>query len=193
MPSYEAFDTDVLVKEIRNGNQKAFFELSSRFGGIIKDIANITDVCESEREDLYQEGLIGLYKAAITYDASMNATFNTYATVCIKHSIYSSLRIYFSKKNRLVRTSCSFDEVLTEQCPDSRTEPEKLFIEKESIRLIKESVDSTLSSYEREVFKLFLKGLSYEAIARLLSTTPKSVDNAIQRIRGKLKKIIRDS
>lgn len=191
MPFYTDYGTDELVREVASGNQKAFFELSARFSGIIKDISNTVNISENEKDDIYQEGLIGLYKAAITYTPCKGASFPTYAAICIKHSIYSSLRVYFSKKNEPVRFGSSFDEAVAEQCPDSCTEPEKVFIEKENIRIIKESIDSSLSLYERKVFKLFLKGLSYEAIAKLLSTTPKSVDNAIQRIRGKLKKFIK--
>ena len=191
MPSYTSYDNDSLVREIAGGNQKAFFELSARFDGIIRDIASVSYVDASQREDLYQEGLIGLYRAALTFDATKGASFPTYATVCIRHSIYSSLRDYFSKKNEPVRSSFSFEEAVAEQCPDSRTEPEKLLLEKENLRLIMEEIDTSLSAYERDVFKLFLKGTSYEVIARLLSTTPKSVDNAIQRIRGKLKKFIK--
>lgn len=191
MPFYTDYGTDELVCEVASGNQKAFFELSSRFSSTIKNISNAVDISESEKDDLYQEGLIGLYKAALTYTSHKNASFYTYATVCIKHSIYSSLRVYFSKKNEPVRFGESLDEAVAEQCPDLCTEPEKVFIEKESIRIIKESIDSSLSSYERRVFKLFLKGMSYEDIAKLLLTTPKSVDNAIQRIRGKLKKFIK--
>ena len=191
MPFYTDYGTDELVSEVASGNQKAFFELSARFGSLVKDISSSVSISESEKDDIYQEGLIGLYKAALTYIPNKGAAFSTYAAICIKHSIYSSLRVYFSKKNEPVRFGSSLDEAFAEQCPDSCTEPEKVFIEKENIRLIKESIDSTLSTYEIRVLKLFLKGLSYEDIAKLLLTTPKSVDNAIQRIRGKLKKFIK--
>ena len=191
MPFYTDCGTEDLVREISMGNQKAFFELSARFSGLIKDISNSANVSESEKDDIYQEGLIGLYKAAVTFDPQRGASFSTYATLCIKHNIYSSVRVYFSKKNDPVRFGSPLDETIAEQCPDLCTEPEKLLIEKESLRIIKESIDSSLSKYERQVFKLFLKGLSYEEIAKLLSTTPKSVDNAIQRIRGKLKKFLK--
>jgi RNA polymerase sporulation-specific sigma factor len=191
MPSHSDLSTQELVKAVSEGDQKLFFELSSRHEGMIKDILGTVDITPSEKDDLYQEALIGLYKAALTYDPNRDTSFSTYAYLCIKHSIYSALRVYFSKKNYPVRIGSSLDDLLTSPCPDLCTEPEKVFIEKENIRLIKESLDTSLSQYERDVFKLFLKGLSYESIAVALSTSPKSVDNAIQRIRGKLKKFIR--
>ncbi len=191
MPLYSAYSTEELVREIRLGDKKAFFELSKRFDGIINRISGVADIDSAEKEDLYQEGLLGLYRASITFDESKNASFQTYATLCIKHSIYSSLRVYFSKKNNPVRTGSPIDDATAVQCPDSCTDPEKLLLEKENLRLIKESIDTLLSEYERNILKLFLKGLSYEVIANALSTSPKSVDNAIQRIRGKLKKFIK--
>ena len=191
MPLYSAYSTETLVNEIRLGDHKAFFELSKRFDGIINRISGVTDVDKDEKEDLYQEGLLGLYRAALTFEPSRNASFQTYATLCIKHSIYSSLRVYFSKKNNPVRTGSPIDDVTAVQCPDLCTDPEKLLLEKENLRIIKQSIDKLLSKYERDILKLFLKGLSYEVIANTLSTSPKSVDNAIQRIRGKLKKFIK--
>lgn len=180
-----------LVKKIVSGEESAFFDLSHEFDAMIKSIVNSATVNKGEKEDLYQEGLIGLYKAAINFDEGRGASFSTFAYLCIKHCIYSSIRVYFSKRNEPVRTSFSIDEVVASQFPDLCTDPEKLLIEKENIRLIKESVDSSLSEYERRVFKLFLSGLSYDDIAASLQTPQKSVDNAIQRIRGKLKKFIK--
>lgn len=190
MPSYSAFSDEQLADKLSNGCDEAFFELVCRFDATLHSLANVANVDESEKEDLYQEGLIGLYRAALTYDLSRGASFRTYAYLCIKHSIYSSLRVYFSKKNNPVRTGSVLDESLALQCPDSCTEPEKLLIERENLRSVKKLVDNSLSEYEKKVFKLFLKGHTYDSVAKLLSTSPKSVDNAIQRIRGKLKRFI---
>ena len=191
MPIYSAFTPEQLANEVSSGNQKAFFELSARFGAMIHEIVNSCEISAHEKEDLYQEGLIGLYKAALSYDPLRGASFSTYAYHCIKHSIFTFLRVYFSKKNEPVRAFSPIEEMAAEQCPDLCTDPEKLFIDKESVQVIKELVDTSLSKYERQVFKLFLGGRSYDAIAGILSTSSKSVDNAIQRIRGKLKKFIK--
>ena len=77
MPSFSAYSTDELVKELRFGNRKAFLELSNRFDGVIRRISNVADVDEVEKEDFYQEGLLGLYRAALTYEPSKNASFQT--------------------------------------------------------------------------------------------------------------------
>ncbi len=191
MTSYSNLSDEELAKRVSLGEQKAFSELSKRFDAMIKSASSSVSVDVSEKEDLYQEGLIGLYKAALAYDKERGASFSTFARLCVKHNIYSSIRVYFSKKNESVRISSPLDEVLVQQCPDLYTEPEKFLIEKENAKLLNQSVTTSLSEYERRVFKLFLKGLSYEDIACELSATAKSVDNAIQRIRGKLKKFIK--
>ncbi len=191
MPSYSHLSNEELAKKVSLGEQKAFVELSERFDSMIRDNLTHISVDTSEKEDLYQEGLIGLYKATLAYTHKRGASFSTLAYICIKHSIYSSVRVYFSKKNEPVRICSPYDELLAQQCPDFYAEPEKLFIEKENVQLIEELIDTSLSDYERRVFKLFLKGLSYEVIAKEFSTDTKSVDNAIQRIRGKLKKFVK--
>ena len=191
MMSYSTFTDEELAKKSSLGEQRAFSELSRRFDAMLRGILSGISIDLSEKEDLYQEGLIGLYKACLAYDKERGSSFSTYAYICAKHNIYSSIRVYFSKKNDLVRISSPIDEVPVQLCPDLQTEPQKSLIEKESAKLFTKSVSDILSSYEKAVLKLFLKGLSYEDIATNLSVSAKSVDNALQRIRGKLKKFIK--
>ncbi|MBO5908307.1 MAG: sigma-70 family RNA polymerase sigma factor [Clostridia bacterium] len=184
----------LLLSLIKEGNHDAFLELSKRYEGVVKRMAYSPKVTENEKDDLFQEGLIGLYKAAVTYDENSSATFSTFAYICIKHSIISALRIYYSNKNYPIRSSLSLDigedEISKIQGLGLITEPEKLMIEKESYEALMSKIDSELSAYERKVFKFFLQGMSYADISKRLQTSTKSVGNAIQRIRGKLKLLI---
>ena len=183
----------LLVDRIKKGNHDAFLELAGKYDHIIRKMANVPNIADDEKEDLYQEGLIGLYKASLTYDKSSDATFSTFAYICIKHSIISALRIYNSKKNYPIRSSLplDFDSDIAEiQGLGLITQPELLLIEKESYELLISKIDSELSKYERSILKLFLQGMSYGEISEKLQTSTKSVDNAIQRIRGKLKLLI---
>jgi RNA polymerase sporulation-specific sigma factor len=182
---------EALALEVSSGNHKAFFELAQRLNPIIYDIAAKYTINPSHKDDVYQEGLIGLYKAALTYSTEHKAAFSTYAYICIKNSIHSYIRKYFSKKTEPIRNYSAFDAIPSEPLFDLSAEPERLLIEKENRRQVRESIDSSLSDYERRVFGLFLRGLSYKDIAKHLSTSQKSVDNAIQRIRSKLKKLIK--
>ena len=182
-----------LVDLVKKGDHDAFLELAREFDNSIRKIANTPNVDDNEKKDLYQEGLIGLYKAALTYDNSSDATFSTFAYICIKHSIISALRIYNSKKNYPIRSSLPLDsdnDIAEIQGLGLITQPELLLIEKESYEILISKIDSELSKYERSILKLFLQGMTYGEISERLKTSTKSVDNAIQRIRGKLKLLI---
>ena len=184
-----------LVHLVKKGDQGAFTVLKSDFDSMIRGIISQSCPDVTEADDLYQEGLIGLYKASMTYRQDSDASFATYARVCIKHSIIYALLIYYGKKNYPVRSSLSLDsdeESITGiQNPGQVTEPECLFIEKESYEALLQRIDVTLSKMERSVLKLFLDGMTYGEISSRLSMSTKSVGNAIQRIRSKLKSLIR--
>lgn len=182
-----------LINRIKQGDHDAFLELAKEYDKYIRKMANTPSVDGNEAEDLFQEGLIGLYKAALTYESDSDASFSTFAYICIKHSIISALRIYNSKKNYPIRSSLplNFDGDVAEiQGLGLITQPELLLIEKENYEFLVSKIDSKLSKYERSILKLFLQGMTYGEISEKLQTSTKSVDNAIQRIRGKLKQII---
>ena len=185
-----------LVRLVKEGDQGAFTVLKSDFDSMIRGIVYGIEVISAEADDLYQEGLIGLYKAAMTYCEDSDASFSTYARVCIRHSVISAIRIYYGKKNFPVRSSLSLDsdEGDIGEIPNlgQVTEPECVLIEKENYEALLRKIDVTLSKMEREVLKLFLDGLSYGEISKRLRMSTKSVGNAIQRIRGKLKLLIQE-
>ncbi|MBE6701316.1 MAG: sigma-70 family RNA polymerase sigma factor [Ruminococcaceae bacterium] len=179
-----------LIDLIKSGDHDAFMKLSGEYDKMIRSLIQGYDISDSEKDDLYQEGLIGLYKASVTYSKTSDASFSTYAYVCIKHSIISSLRLYYNKKNYPVRSSVSLNNDIVIPGLEPVTEPERLIIEKEDYHLLMAKIDTSLSSYERDVLKLFLQGKSYAEMSKRLNMTTKSVGNAIQRIRGKLKNLI---
>ena len=181
------------VGSVQRGEQNAFAEIASEFEGVIRSIVAACNVDSEEREDLYQEGLVGLYKATLAYNFSMKASFPTFARICIKHSIISALRIYYGKKNYPIRSSLSLD--IDDEAEDIQglgpiSDPEGEFIEQEDYRSLLNVIDVSLSEMERKVLYLFIQGMSYGEISERLQITTKSVGNAIQRIRGKLKLFI---
>ncbi len=183
-----------LVRLVKSGDSDAFFKLKSDFDSVLRSVTAQCDVDSDEKEDLYQEGLIGLYKAALAYDENNGTPFSVFARVCIKHSINSALRIYYGKKNYPIRSYLPIDsdgdEVKEVQGLGPVTEPERLLIEKESYLTLLNIIDASLSAFERDVLKLYVQGRSYGEISKRLKVSAKSVDNAIQRIRGKLKLFI---
>lgn len=139
-------------------------------------------------DDIVQEGLIGLLSAVDSYEEGRGASFETYAITCIDNRIYTALRQDARKKNRPLNdyTPLSDEEGETRNAPVSES-PEELYILRETVRETIERINRNLSSFEKDVLALYLEGYSYLAISELLSSSPKSVDNALQRARRKLK------
>ena len=179
-------DSLALIYKAAHGNQDAFRSLAEKYEPLIHKLVGSFTVPEAERDDLFQEGLIGLYKAVLMYDPELSS-FGTFAYLCIKRSILSAVRSYQTTAVGL--TSLPEDEFsgLALGTADS---PETAFLHKESYALLLERIDSHLSDYENTVLRLYLTGVSHDLIAQRLATSRKSVDNAISRIRRKLRVLI---
>ena len=164
---------------IRNSsyNQDAITYLIIRYTKIIFHKANIlSDYC-NETEDLMQEGLLGLISAVSTYDFSTGIQFSTYANSCITNR----MKNYIKKNNKLK----IIDNYVTEKL--DTVSPESIVIEREEAEEFVQQIVKKLSKYEWNIFCLFLSGSQYEEIATKLHISIKSVDNAMQRVRLKLK------
>ena len=130
---------------------------------------------------------MGLLKAVNTYRPDENVKFSTYANVCVKNKIISSL-----KKNSLIGGVELDDEAIGDLFANEKTEsPEKIFIENERMDEVYKKITSALSEQEWKVFQLFLTGMAYNQMALNLGVTVKSVDNAMQRVRRKLKSVLK--
>lgn len=184
-----------LVVAVQNGDQNAFAELVTEYTSVIRSIvdAYVTDL--DEKEDIYQEGLLGLYKAAMTYRSNCGASFPTYSRICIKHSIVSALRTYYGKKNYPLISSVSIENYDDESGKAHGlgpvTDPECVLIEQEGYESLLSAIDVKLTQLERRVLKMFVQGMPYSDISKRLQISTKSVGNAVQRIRGKLKLFIK--
>lgn len=184
-----------LIEEVRNGGHAAFGTIAKEFSPMLQSMVYKLDVPAHEKDDLYQEGLIGLYKAVLFYNEKYSSFF-TFAHICAKRNILTALRSYLSKKNLALRTSVSIEDSAQSEymlCNESLSlgsDPEHMLVNKEQFEAFMKKKDECLSDYEKQVLKYFLKGLPYEKIASLLGKTPKSIDNAIQRIRNKLKLLV---
>ena len=172
-------------------------ELISRYMKLIWVKANTLANAVVDAEDLAQEGMIGLFKAIRDYSPDKAASFSTFASVCIRRQIQNAITNSNRKKhvplNSYVSLYMNSEEgdnfMLEERLSTSREEdPEKLLIAREQIEDRNARIKKELSKLEQQVLKLYLQGLSYEEIAEQLGKTEKSIDNALQRIRGKLSK-----
>lgn len=178
----ELNDADVALL-VRDGDSDAFVELAARYIPFIK--WRSSGFFTQEQEDLWQEGLLGLLNAAKTY-SSGNVPFCAYAKTCIVNRFISSAR-----KNAAEASAVTVPlEDETAFLSREETDPEKVFMQREYYRLLRQNVFCMLSVLERKVFFLFFEGYRYAEIADMLSVSEKAVDNAMQRVRKKLKRIL---
>lgn len=184
----EDYTDSQLACLVSNGNSAAFVELTARYMSLIRVKAAPFRGTMLEADDLCQEGLWGLLCAARTYDVSGKAAFRTYAGVCISNRIIMAYRAAASRKNSPLNNFVSLnDDGLEMDMPDSTTNPETVFMDRESVVAIQQRIQQNLSKTEQQVLILYLSGCSYHGVAAKLGITSKAVDNALQRVRLKLK------
>lgn len=200
MKRLEDCPDEELIDMYRDGNEQAIEHIFERYKHIVRKKAKAMYLAGGDSDDLIQEGMIGLYKAVRDYDKRKDASFMTFASVCINRQILNAVTASNRKKNSPLNTYISFDEPVN---PDEDTQvklvdvlksdkeqnPERIFIDKENADSLEERLFRSLSSYETKVLELYMGGMDYVAIADALDKTPKSIDNAIQRIRNKVDKI----
>lgn len=166
----------------RNGNAEAFEKLYQAYKPFIFSYIMSLNVPASERDDLFQEGLIGLLKAVRSFDRE-SSSFATYASICIKRSIISALR----KFNR-IKVELSADPECDYAVSEYVPSPEAGVVERENAKERYRAFVAALSPFERQTFHLYIKGASYSRMAEELSCSEKSIDNAMTRIKSKLKR-----
>ncbi|MDD4773072.1 MAG: sigma-70 family RNA polymerase sigma factor [Eubacteriales bacterium] len=176
-----------LIVNAASGDQTAFHEIVNAFEPLIESIIKKYNNRSSEydEDDLRQEAAIALFGAVRTYKSGQNdVTFGLYAKICIKNRIISQMR----KASVTVQQpeEIDFDKKLSSE----EYNPENELIDKENYMSLLNLLDKNLSNYEKTVFKLYILNISYNEIAANLGTSQKSVDNAIYRIKNKIKKLI---
>lgn len=181
---YESMTDEQLADACRHGEQDAFSVLSVRYLLVIKGKANAA-FGGADADDLFQEGLIGLHNAAMTYDHNAGASFRTYASVCISNRIVSAVRSANNGGNRLSSQTLPLSTQLDAPCAPE-TEPESRVISAETVRELWEKIRSSLSKLEFRVLTMFLEGSSYGEISVEAGISVKACDNAMQRVRRKL-------
>ena len=139
-----------------------------------------------DSEDLIQEGMLGLWKAVRDYTPDRGASFRTFAQTCVKNSMISAIKTAAGKHHIPLNDSVPFETLLFDRNDQlAVSDPETLYIDREIYREQLDQFYSKLSGFEAKVLDLYLNGLSYSEIADQVNRSPKSVDNAVQRIRRK--------
>lgn len=191
-------EEDYLIKLAKNGDKKANDILIKKYYWLVESKASKFYMNSGERDDIIQEGLIGLFKAIKSYKVNEKASFSTFADLCIKRQIITAINKETTKKNIPLYNYISINNFFNKDFKEfnyekfnlnkevETSDPEDILIIEEKIFEIKSKIKKYLSSYEIQVLDLYLKGKSYKEIGISLGQTSKSVDNAIQRIRKKL-------
>ena len=187
---YAVHNDEALQRLAVSGDRLAEEALVSRYMQTVRACSRPFFLAGGDSEDLVQEGTVGLIDAVRQYDPTRAVSFRSFAQSCIRNRIYNAIksasRLKHTPLNDYVPLeSPQFDESQT-QVFDTTRDPEDLIIAKERLNEIQDENSGLLSGLERKVLALYLEGLSCSEIASVLSRTPKSVDNAVQRIRQKL-------
>ena len=180
---------DELAGFYASGNDDAFTVLVDRYFGLIRSVTSKYKVSGLEPDDLTQEGLMGLMCAAKSFKTGGGASFRTYAFLCIERRVISLLKRSESGKDKALNDYISIDDESFFKMSGG-VNPEDMYIGKEGLNTLDRVISECLSEKERKVLSLYLAGESYDETAMILNTDRKSVDNAMQRIRRKLKKQI---
>ena len=156
----------------------------------------------ADKEDIVQEGMIGLYKAVRDYDAEKKASFRAFAELCITRQIITAIKTATRQKHQPLNSYVSLNKPVYEEesermlvdiiAASKVSNPEEIVIDQEDYASMEEEIAKMLSSLENQVLTYYLHGLSYQQIARLLGRHEKSVDNALQRAKGKIDKFLEE-
>lgn len=173
------------VYAARYGDKAAMNELISAFAPTVESIASgYVGRCPMTRSDLIQEGMIGLLGSVYGYDPDEGVRFETFATVCISNRIKSAVRNQLRSKHMPLNGYVDIDDV---EISDDMSDPQTMIIMQERFEDLSESIEKKLTDLEKDVLRLHIGGHNYSSIAEVLSISVKSVDNALQRARKKLK------
>ena len=202
MRIYEDYSDEELIELYKEGNELAIDFLFNKYKNLVRKKAKAMFIVGGDNDDLIQEGMIGLYKAIRDYDESKDASFRTFASMCINRQMCTAVTTSNRKKHSPLNEYISLDMPVQSEKAEESTKlsdllysaveqnPEEIFIDKESTDFIESKIGNVLSSYEKQVLLLQMDGLDYIKIANKLGKPPKSVDNALQRIRNKLSEIV---
>ena len=193
---YKQMSDDELVELVHQGDMEAQETLIRRYKNFVLAKSRSYFLVGADREDIVQEGMIGLYKAVRDYKIERLASFRAFAELCITRQIITAIKAATRQKHQPLNTYISLNKPIYDEESDRTlldvlkggklSNPEALFISNETYDLIESEISSMLSDLEFDVLQEYLDGKSYQKIAEALDKHVKSVDNALQRVKRKL-------
>lgn len=201
---YENYTDEELIDRLRDGESEIVEYIIDKYKNLVRKNAKSMFILGADNDDLIQEGMIGLFKAIRDYDAGRDASFLTFADLCVSRQMYTAVQASRREKHAPLNTYISLYADLSEQggtkenkeliqvlTSKEETNPENLVISKENISDIESIIEKELSTFEKQVLDLYVTGMSYSQIAKVLGRDEKSTDNALQRIKTKMKKAVK--
>lgn len=199
---YEQSTDEELIHRLRGGEESVMDYICDKYKNLVRSKAKSMFILGGDGEDLIQEGMIGLFKAVRDYDSGRDASFFTFADLCISRQMYTAVQASKRQKHIPLNTYISLygsaseqeeseERRLVEELSDRLgRSPEELFLDKERMNYLESKIENELSPFEKQVLDLYMTGMSYSQIAKVLGRDEKSTDNALQRLKGKIKKML---
>ncbi len=200
---YGQCSDEELILRLRDGEENITDYIMNKYKNLVKSKAKSMYILGADGDDLIQEGMIGLFKAVRDYDSGRDASFFTFADLCISRQMYTAVQASRRQKHAPLNSYISlYSHVASERGQEEEGElvnilaaraelsPEEMVIDRENVKSLERTIEKELSTFEKEVLDLHLTGMGYVQIAKVLGKDEKSADNALQRIKGKLKKAI---
>lgn len=199
---YEQSTDEELIHRLREGEEAVMDYICEKYKPLVRSKAKSMFILGGDNEDLIQEGMLGLFKAVRDYDSGRDASFYTFADLCISRQLYTAVQASQRKKHIPLNTYISLygdvgeqDNGETRKLAESlanlsERNPEELFLDKERVDYLEKAIERELSSFEKQVLDLYMTGMSYTQIAKVLGRDEKAADNALQRLKNKIRKML---
>lgn len=201
---YQQCSDEELMIHLRDGEDGIIDFIMNKYKNLVKSKAKSMYILGADSEDLIQEGMIGLFKAVRDFDNGRDASFYTFADLCISRQMYTAVQASRRQKHIPLNTYISLYATAQENYGRSEEDmalvnilavksdqsPEELVIDKENVEQLERTIEKELSSFEKQVLDLYMTGMRYTQIAKVLGRDEKSTDNALQRIKNKLRKAL---
>ena len=198
---YSELTDEELILRMRDDDPKVVDIIMDKYKDMVRNKARSMYILGAEPEDLIQEGMIGLFKAVRDYDMGRDASFSTFAALCISRQMYNAIQAAGRQKHTPLN---SYVSLYSERNDDESgnaafiesvastfvVNPEQMVIDKENVEALERAIEDNLSEMEKKVLELSMTGIGSVEIARIVGVDEKSTDNALQRARGKVKKLI---
>lgn len=201
-PQYLNKTDEELVSVIQKGNNRIQEYILDKYKPLVKAKARAYFLIGADREDIIQEGMIGLYKAIRDYQPHKNASFHVFAELCINRQIITAIKAATRQKHIPLNSYVSLNKAVFEEESEQTYmdllkdceifNPEALFIGQEDRISIERQMGKVLSEFETKVLAFYLQGKSYYEIAKIIQKPEKSIDNALQRVKKKVEKFLEE-